>query len=525
MLRGKNKSGWTRRSCLVACPVPPEAIKGKTMGTTPTLPTDSFNLPGFRLYRAGRDHNDLERKTRLIPTLRAGTFRLEKTCGELFEEIALARWRRRRPVYRQHVEVLVINLFTAWCSPGNPFLVFSLDRRSYEKGSYLQTNGLERDIMSGVVDRLHECGLIEVVAHFHTETLSRRRRYRASEELIKRLHGAGTTPCDVVNDKKTVILRKRPVWITPTKNNGKRGDPYKKKGDEIDCSRGPLAKSRKSFEADVERINCFLREIDIEARLTEQEFIQTFTASKFQEGKAPNLPNVALRTLQRIFARKFDFDGRLYGHWVQGLPKGIRPHIHLNGFPTVELDYKNLHPRLLYNIEKATPPETIYRLPGYDSSLRKHFKRLMAMALNADTEQKAINAARKAFRDNPAFKQVEPNCCKDSWLKPALAALKDHHWPIAKYFGTEAALWLMRIDGNMAVHIMLRMVSSRIPCIPVFDSFIVPHHEEQNLAAVMVEAAIKHSGREIPMSRESEGGLSDALSPCITDSSGVPLLG
>lgn len=58
-----------------------------------------------------------------------------------------------------------------------------------------------------------------------------------------------------------------------------------------------------------------------------------------------------LQLLWRVFNRgRFTLGGRSYGGWWQTVRRIDRSYISLDGEPTVEHDYEQLHPRLLYAI-------------------------------------------------------------------------------------------------------------------------------------------------------------------------------
>lgn len=62
--------------------------------------------------------------------------------------------------------------------------------------------------------------------------------------------------------------------------------------------------------------------------------------------------------LRRIFARgSFEMGGRFYGGWWQFIPSDYRGYITINGQPTVEVDYSELHPRLMYLQANLAMPE------------------------------------------------------------------------------------------------------------------------------------------------------------------------
>src|SRR5262249_37427882 len=52
--------------------------------------------------------------------------------------------------------------------------------------------------------------------------------------------------------------------------------------------------------------------------------------------------------LHRVFNNTLDEGGRFYGGWWQNIPSKYRRFITINGVPTRELDYSNLHAAMLY---------------------------------------------------------------------------------------------------------------------------------------------------------------------------------
>jgi hypothetical protein len=72
--------------------------------------------------------------------------------------------------------------------------------------------------------------------------------------------------------------------------------------------------------------------------------------------RRPRLLNFNHRLLRRVFSRaSMTLGGRFYGGWWQYIPSEIRPYITINGFATTEIDFSELHPRLLY-INQGLPP-------------------------------------------------------------------------------------------------------------------------------------------------------------------------
>jgi hypothetical protein len=72
----------------------------------------------------------------------------------------------------------------------------------------------------------------------------------------------------------------------------------------------------------------------------------------------PRVFNYLHFQLRRIFSRgSFQKGGRFYGGWWQFIPSNYRRYITINGLPTVEVDYSELHPRMMYQDANLPLPD------------------------------------------------------------------------------------------------------------------------------------------------------------------------
>ena len=99
----------------------------------------------------------------------------------------------------------------------------------------------------------------------------------------------------------------------------------------------------------------------------------------------------AMNSLYRVFNRgSFTLGGRFYGGWWQQVPGDAREHLTINGGPVVELDYAQLHPRILYAIAGLQQPEAdIYAVAGWE---RPIVKRGLLILINAGNHAQAVGA-------------------------------------------------------------------------------------------------------------------------------------
>ena len=180
--------------------------------------------------------------------------------------------------------------------------------------------------------------------------------------------------------------------------------------------------------------------------------------------------------LYRIFNNgRFDQGGRFYGGWWQYAKKHLRRCITVNGQPTVEADYKGLHPAILFAKSEQNIPADPYALvPGIaeNATLRDHAKTTFLALLNAG---KGGTAEPRNFDSNvhgmtaEAFRQM---------VKVAFPMLPG-------VFGTGIGLRLQREDSDLAERIMLHFAEKSVPVLPVHDSFIIAAQHKDELVQVM----------------------------------------
>jgi hypothetical protein len=221
-----------------------------------------------------------------------------------------------------------------------------------------------------------------------------------------------------------------------------------------------------------------------------------------------------------VFTGHWGWHGRLYtekyGH--QSLRKIERSTIEFNGCPSVELDYGGMHTRILYHLEGIDYRHDPYRLweDKTTPALRLLAKTLVNAALSAQDRDAAIsacNGSMKVYTEIPmqdAKGQIIRNrkghiryerktgdslqkalCLLDAYRKTGLRfnqiydLAAERHQPIARHFGTDAGMWLMRIDSEIALSILYRFAKQAIPCLSCHDSFIVPIEYEEQLRSLM----------------------------------------
>jgi hypothetical protein len=253
----------------------------------------------------------------------------------------------------------------------------------------------------------------------------------------------------------------------------------------------------RSAATEVRRINEHLRSVAL--RYAGHETIQSV--------ELPGRPTVALvtphhRSIRRMFKGSVEQGGRLYGGFWETMPRAARfKHLTINGEPVVNVDYSQLFLRLAYGLAKqAPPPGDLYDLTGHDhhssnwEQLRTGRKRLVNALIFADRQLKQWPGQTSAER-------VEViNGFRPRSLGEAVAAIKARHRAIAReWFERGRGLELMKLESDILVAVLLRLINIGKNAVPLHDSVIVARSDGEAARRVMIEEALRLTRAEIPV--------------------------
>jgi hypothetical protein len=206
--------------------------------------------------------------------------------------------------------------------------------------------------------------------------------------------------------------------------------------------------------------------------------------------RLPSSGDQSAKALYRVFNRNWTNGGRLYGGWWEHVDGVERPHITIDGEPTIEIDFGTMHPAILYYAVGKPMDIEPYHLPPYSRELCKEtFQRLLNRG--ARTGGADIQKA-KTFRtpDGISFSTF-------------MADYKRHLSGVAHTFGKNIGLILQREDSDLALAILNEMDKQGVAALPVHDSFIVKKRHRDQLEVAMraiyfarygVEAALNIPG-------------------------------
>ena len=97
----------------------------------------------------------------------------------------------------------------------------------------------------------------------------------------------------------------------------------------------------------------------------------------------------AKNTLYRVFNEGWEHGGRIYGGWWQNAKSADRHFITIDGGMTVEEDYNQIHPKLLYRMEGKQLSDDAYTLDGWERDI---CKKAFNIILNARNYPSALGA-------------------------------------------------------------------------------------------------------------------------------------
>ena len=208
------------------------------------------------------------------------------------------------------------------------------------------------------------------------------------------------------------------------------------------------------------------------------------------------------RSLRRVFTNgSFECGGRLFGGFWLDMKKDDRlRRIRLDGEAVVELDYRQMAPRIVYGwaVEAAQDPSLappadidLYAIPGLEAH-RDGVKLVMNAMLFATAPFKRMpQGAREKFgKLKITVGEVQ---------KRILAA----HPIIADYFFKGLGHQTQRVESDIMVRLLLKAAKMGVSILPVHDALIVPKGWETEFAIAMEKATMELVGLLVPVSVHS----------------------
>ncbi len=189
---------------------------------------------------------------------------------------------------------------------------------------------------------------------------------------------------------------------------------------------------------------------------------------------------------------EFLFGGRLVGPWVS-ISEADRKRITINGEPTVELDRKASHLNAMYSVitGKPYPLGDPYKLTVNNKRVDRHIVKNLASFSQGGKSARGVSTSIGKHYKREANKKNAKHTDKEKWsewltfIKKTSAknihkALMDKHPLIKDYYlrGKQYGDMIQCWEADLVFEIVMQLTERGIPCLTVYDSFIVQEQHE-----------------------------------------------
>ena len=428
---------------------------------------------------------------------------IKSLCEEIYADAGITSLepkgnRSSKRKVKEMLRVLLIDIYVKWLNNPSLSIGFSKNKNSYLVNSRYNRVHISEKIIK-VEELLESSGYIEELRGYRNAYGTDRSyttRIRHTEKLRIKFKKLSVDYYDIDHNVNRELIQLSETF--------KDKDRKKKKALREYCDTDYTNSIREQLARYNELLKISLIDIPTQA----EPFIRRQITSGDRKGQEQRIsigPNN--KHVHRVFNGKevdnWTKGGRFFGGWWQQIPKEMRKSIYICDQPTVEVDYKALHPNLLltnttydpYDVGKLILPEII----NNKQKQRAIIKSLILMAINADSATIAYAAFRRAQKVNDPAKKM-----KNNQLQKLLDAFTDKYPEIKDALNTGQALKLMNIDSVIANMVINYFTQKQVPVLCIHDSFIIDYKKETELRRVLYNASVQVTGKNIEQDSEAD---------------------
>lgn len=197
------------------------------------------------------------------------------------------------------------------------------------------------------------------------------------------------------------------------------------------------------------------------------------------------LPDVRFKYPIVIFSDNLESNGRLYNSFWTGCKREYRKYLRIDGSQCVELDFKSMHPNILYQMEGYPPQRHIYLYSKADA--RRNVVKLLLLALInikfkrtlKETRSHTIQAAIQEFKSKHGiFLEYQD-------VSRLLSEIETRHTPILKHFYNSAWRYCTAFESNLIKNIIKTATKKNILVLSVHDSVICKAKDIDVISAII----------------------------------------
>ena len=383
------------------------------------------------------------------------------------------------------IKVLLVHLYETFLDDPALWTGVARSANSYAPTSRYNSLNISFKIVQ-LIDGLVELGYLEFVGGSHDKTYdgwnSFTSRIRPSHILKVEFSKCNVEQFDIGKHKsKVAVILSDFDTDVEGKLIGRRGKRLRQLVEYEDTDETQL------MELTLYAYNSLLKKTYIDIATLEKPYIEHET----KVGKQRIPINQNNKFVSRIFSRgSWTNNGWFYGGFWQQLGSNYRKDIFIDNKPTIEVDYKGIHPSIL-SINKGEAfngyelNEVI--LPGLNKEQQtRALKLLILTALSASSKQQAYKAYR-ASSDIPL---------KDRELNKLIKSFLELNPQFADELFTDQIVNLMYQDSLITEYLIKKFTYSDLPILSLHDSFIVQYDQVLNLKKYMSEASKAILGKQ-----------------------------
>lgn len=194
----------------------------------------------------------------------------------------------------------------------------------------------------------------------------------------------------------------------------------------------------------------------------------------------------------------FAFGGRMYAEWCN-LSKVQRSRLALNGDECVELDYPASHVNVMYKYvtgdwyQDGDP----YKLEVDGTEIPRHLvKKLSSIMLNVSSVTAARRSLQSAYiKKGQGIEDLEGDTKGEDYIRAVdgvgirsiIRAYLEKHYVIADLFlrDKQTGAYIQFLESELVMDVVNRLTLERIPCLTIYDSFIVQRKYQSILQEFM----------------------------------------
>lgn len=393
--------------------------------------------------------------------------------------------RKRKQLHLPQLETLLLALLRASSTPFETVAI-PLGRDEYSRIPDISF----RVLVKFLIPYFEQVNFLEKHLGYFGGMTGRITRYRLLNPMRDWLKQAGLTPHLIFMQRPKTLLQ-----IKPPK--GEKVLPIERFLSEREVTKV------QEIKKDMAVYNDHLQKAFIDLCVSENEELEINKkmASKamVSEDDLPSGLWLEKKYSKRVFNNhSLRLGGRFYGSWWQTLPRKWRNRIVIDEDTTTEIDFSQMHFRLLYAKEDkdiASSPDDLYSIEGMDASYRDYNKLLLLAALNAGSRGSLINMlAKKVRKDKDPW---YPNGYPPGFNTPSslIDYLLSQHPKLKKYFYSGIGLRLQNIDSEIMHNVINRMlIEHGAICLSVHDSVITKEKYYLLAERILIEEYEKKVG-------------------------------